>query len=176
MRGWAETIAVLRAATSMPIDAVLPFWLMSDEHALRHVVPELAQGADSITIMAYRTNTQAIVAAAEPLLAWAGRRSLRARVALEMGPLPDEAQRVYRRHPDGEVRIGRDADGRYEAVLDRGGRGGARFIFSHETPSPAAAVSFLGDRLRFLSTLEEVVPLLAAWPAFAGMALHGAIE
>ena len=176
MRGWAETITALRSQAPVALDVVLPFWLMSDEHALRHVMPALARGADSITIMAYRTKPQAIVAAAEPLLAWAGRAGRRARIALENGPLPDETHRVYQRRTGGELRIERDSEGRFFAVLDPGGREGARFGFSHEIAVPAANVSFLGDRARLDSVAALVEPLLAAWPAFAGIALHGVIE
>ncbi len=178
MRGWADTIRALRTATALDLEMVLPFWLRSDAHARSHVLPALQQAASGIAIMAYRTDRQQIVEAASPLLAWAGEAGLRTRVALENGPLEDEVTQTFFRAEKGKLTIETSADGRMHAtLLDRPAPSGkATFAFSHETVSPASAVSFLGQADRFLESAGRTQEALKAWPAFSGMALHGIIE
>lgn len=179
MHGWAETIAALRRATSLELEMVLPFWLASDEHAARHVLPALEASRSRIAIMAYRTGIHAIQCAAEPLLAWSSKAGLSARVALEAGPLPDETTQTFVSARNGALVLEQAPDGSVRAVLydfPIAGQKGRRFAFSHELIAPASAVSFLGDRRRFLATAEKMQSILRAWPSFAGLAFHGMIE
>ena len=52
-----------------------------------------------LTIMAYRTDTATIIAAAEPLLSWAAINNVGATVALEAGPLAREREKFSLRVP-----------------------------------------------------------------------------
>jgi hypothetical protein len=178
MVGWAETIAALASATALPLEMVLPFWLPSDDHARGYVLPMLAAKRTPITIMAYRTGLNAIQNAAEPLLAWSSANGVKARVALESGPLPDETTQTYIQAADGLLEITVGTDGRPRAALRTGLDGASkvrRFRFGHERVAPASNVSFLGDRERLLAMAAALEPLLVAWPSFAGLALHGMI-
>ncbi len=178
MRGWAATVEALRAAARTPLDMVLPFWLRDQPEAGAALLPALRRTADAVTVMAYRTDSAAVQAAAEPLLAWGTDARIPVRVALEMGPLEDEATRLYGRAEAGEVWLLPRAGGAAAVLLDRPrpNPGGPSYAFEREAPAPARRVSFLGDRARMLAVAEDAAEAFRAWPAFAGLAYHGLIE
>jgi hypothetical protein len=178
MRGWAATVEALRASASTPLDMVLPFWLRDQPDAGAAILPALRRSADVVTVMAYRTDAAAVLSAAEPLLAWGTEARIPVRVALEMGPLEDEATRLYGRAEAGEVWLLLRDGGAAAFLLDRPrpNPGGPSYALERETPAPARRVSFLGDRARMLVVAENAAETLRAWPAFAGLAFHGLIE
>lgn len=178
---WRDTLSALsRAAGNMPMDTVVPFWLLSSP-AGENVLAGLRTPMRSLTVMAYRTDIAAIQSAAEPLLAWGARHQMPVRVALEAGPLQDEAAQYFMINTDaaeselwtipigdGEVVVRFD-----EAVrLDRGQ--GYRWI--RDSTTAASHVSFLGDWPRLRATVDVLEGVFPAWQSYAGISLHGLLE
>jgi hypothetical protein len=138
----------------------------------------LAATVRSVTVMAYRTDPREIQAAAAAVLAWGDRVGREVLVALELGPLADEARTVFRPAARGRlwvVQVG----GRTALVLLREARAnplGAALEPQGAVPVDRSRTSFLGDRRR----LREILPSLArAWlrhESFAGTALHGLLD
>lgn len=177
---WAQTIQALRQHSKLKLDMVLPFWLPQSPMA-GIVLSALLQASDSVTIMAYRVDPEAIQQVAEPLLAWGAAQGIPVYVALEAGFLDDELTQFY-----GEAATGQaarlwllPATGETDAVLLPGAlflNKGKGYNFLREQASPAARVSFLGDHARMLHTARQLQPALRAWGSYAGMAYHGLLD
>ncbi|HEY8566904.1 MAG TPA: hypothetical protein VIL65_15510 [Beijerinckiaceae bacterium] len=179
LRGWAETIDALAAAAPAELDMVVPFWLAGDRDAAASVLPALARVAGRVTVMAYRTEAAAIQAAATGFLAWGERVGRPVVIALEAGPVDDEATRVFAPAARGTLHLVATRDGRRIAALldaEREGQPSAVLRLEREVPAPGAWVSFLGDEARLTATAASVAPGLAAWSSFAGFAWHGVID
>jgi hypothetical protein len=82
---WSNTYRDLRNAFGEKLDIVLPFWIAGTP-AGADFVRRAATFASGLTIMAYRTRNDRIIAAATPILDFGVERRRKVRVALEMGP------------------------------------------------------------------------------------------
>lgn len=174
---WAETLQQLSAALGERVEAVVPYWLLESRGAsgaLERVAPALSR----LTIMAYRTNSAAIVSAAAPLLAWTARHRLPATVALEAGTLAQEQRKVYIQAPEGDLHVIRFDDVAAVVMLERvrAGWTGRTYKFSHSVSGSTSRVSFNHDTAALLSAATEVAPDLAAWPSIERLAFHGLPE
>ena len=127
LRKWSSTYRELRRAFTRKLDIVLPFWV-SDKPPGADFVRASAASAKGLTVMAYRTKPDRIIAAAAPLLDLGVELDRPVRVALEMGP-------------------------------------------TDEGPG----VSFEGDLDALLRAMRKTLPTFAAWPNFAGFAIHGIV-
>jgi hypothetical protein len=173
-RAWAESLAQLAAAFGAPVDVAVPYWMMESPggaDALSALRPRLRR----VTIMAYRTAPDAIVAAAEPILAWAVTTGLPVDVGLESGPLPAERRDTFIAADVGELHV--IPLGQLAAVVlldgaDAAAQGRA-FRFSHSMRVDLRRVSFAGAAAPLAQVMAAVAPDLAAWPAMRGFALHG---
>jgi hypothetical protein len=180
LRGWAATLDGLSAAAPpLSLDLVLPFWLPLHGSA-GLVLPTIARVAERVTVMAYRTTSTEILAAAEPMLAWSSAVMRPLHVAVEAGPVGDETTRTYRRSPTGDLLLlplaGRGALAlllRESVTLRPADR---LYMQERESVVPGSQVSFLGDRERLDEALAQLSRSCEAWPSFSGTALHGLID
>ena len=171
---WAETLQQLSAALDKKIEVVVPYWILEaggGSDALAQASPAI----DRLIIMAYRTDPDAIVSAAAPLLSWSARHALPATVALETGPLAPERRKVYVKSSEGDLHVIRLDDVAAVVMLDHAlaSSTGRAYRLSHTAPSQAARVTFDGDTETALKVGAEISKDLAAWPSLERIAYHG---
>lgn len=178
LEGWSTTVRLLRQATDMELDLVLPFWLPGHELAAASLLPSIKTAANRITVMAYRTNPQDLQAAAELFLSWGSTEGVPVHVALEAGPIPEEKHHIYRPAPHGELLLVPQGDRALLLLLEQPNQDATQFsfAFSHTIAVPGSGVSFLGDTGRMIATADEASDIFRAWPSFAGVAFHGLVE
>lgn len=174
---YLDTLERLKRAAAGPVEAVLPFWWF-DMPEMAGSLGRLAAAADRFAVMAYRTGPDGIVAAAEGALAWAGAHDRPMTVALEAGPLPDDRVQSFRPAAEGELwRV--TLDGRRVLILlDRPRANPAGQVYRRQGDHrlPAGRLSFLGDDAALAAAIDRIRPVLSAWPAFAGIAVHGLLD
>jgi len=174
--GWqaayAATLAELRAAVGMTMEAAVPHWW---SHTAPGLADRVAGHVDGLTIMNYRTDARQIERAAEPWLAWAQSHGKSVRIALEAGPLPNEVRRTYHRASAGELWVV-PLGSAFAAIMiaaPAANRQGPSFRLVQETLVPAGTVTFRDDPARLFRMLPELERRFAPWPGFSGIALHG---
>jgi hypothetical protein len=174
-QAYLETIRTLRReGGELKLDVAVPYWWSAERGANGGFLDTLATAIDSMTVMNYRTEPDAVRRSAQPFLEWGVRNKRAVRIALEAGPIPDEEDRTYLPEPRGEV-----------LLLDAGGAGvlllcdapvttaGARsFRFARKSRAPGSSITFHGDRQKLDALVRDLERQWAAWPAFAGIALH----
>lgn len=174
---YLDTLERLKRAAASPVEAVLPFWWF-DMPEMAGSLDRLAAAADRFTVMAYRTEPDGIAAAAEGALAWAGAHDRPMTVALEAGPLPDDRVQSFRPAAEGELwRV--VVDGRRVLVLLDRPRvipAGEAYRRQGDHRLSAGRLSFLGDAAALAAVIDRIRPVLSAWPAFAGIAVHGLLD
>lgn len=174
-QAYLETIRALKEASSLPLEVVLPFWSAQATAGGRPLLDGLAECVDSVAVMDYRTDPALIGQFAVPFLDWGVKRSRPVRIALEAGPIADEARRHYRPAPAGELWLTRAGTQDVVVLLKHPARcpAGAAFAQTRVSTFQGATLSFHGRD----ETLRALLPALesgfAAWPSFAGLALHG---
>ncbi|MGU7778709.1 hypothetical protein [Burkholderia sp. PU8-34] len=180
VHAWGTTVAALGEAADVPLDAVLPFWLL-DVPGGDELLERIGQSARSLTIMAYRTDAEHVQRVAAPLLAWGAARNFPVSVALESGPMQDEWTQTYAPVPPGGAATLwlLPEDGRVVAMrLDHAATAerGVGYVEGHRERIDAATVSFLGDAQRLLTVSAGLQPVFRAWPNYAGIAFHGLLD
>ncbi|WP_342235553.1 hypothetical protein [Inquilinus sp. OTU3971] len=174
---YLDTLERLKRDAAGPVEAVLPFWWL-EMPEMAGSLDRLAAAADRFAVMAYRTRPDDIVAAAESALAWAGAHDRPMTVALEAGPLPDDRVQTFRPAAEGELwRVALDGR-RILVLLDRrrANPAGQAYRRQGDHRLPAGRLSFLGDAAALTAATDRVRPVLSAWPAFAGIAVHGLLD
>ncbi len=174
-RMWASALARLSAALGTRVDAVVPFWLLDSEGG-QAALEASAAALERITIMAYRTEPAAVLAAAAPLVEWASARRLPVAIALETGALDAERRDRFVPASEGELHLVGLGDLAGAILLDRpqpAAPGTTAFRRLFTTSADQSRVTFHGQPERLADTLREITPDLAAWPMTAGIALHG---
>lgn len=98
-----------------------------------------------------------------------------ARIALEVGPIPDESMRVFRASREGELWLVPREKEAFLLLLDAPAANpmGAAFAYSHATRWRASTITFRNDVAAMRKLLPELESVWRAWPSFAGIALHG---
>ena len=162
------------AAGAMPLEFVVPFWWW-DKTAL---LDGLAQVADGLAVMDYRTAPDEIVRFAVPFLDWAAVHNKRVHIALEAGSVGAERQRRYVRADAGEagdLLLAQAGETPVLVLLRQPAKAaaGSLYRFSSERILDGSATSFYGDKDRLRRLLPELERDLGAWAGFAGVALHG---
>ena len=172
---WEETYLGLardlrRAAGSLPLEFVVPFWWAEKETLL----DRLAEHANSLCVMDYRTDRAEIASFAAPFLDWGNRHRKRVRIALESGPVGIEVQRRYTKAGEGELWLATTESMPILLLLNRPfpNPAGPSYKLSGSRVFDGSATSFLGDSARLLSLLPALESDFAAWRSFAGIALH----
>lgn len=174
---YLNTLERLKRAAASPVEVVLPFWWF-DMPEMLGSLDRLAAAADRFAVMAYRTGPDDIVAAAESALAWAGTHDRPMTVALEAGPLPDDRVQTFRPAAAGELwRVAVDGR-RILVLLDRPRANPEAQVYRRQGDHrlPAGRLSFLGDTAALTVAIDRIQPVLSAWPAFAGIAVHGLLD
>ncbi|RQS61543.1 hypothetical protein DID96_32875 [Burkholderia sp. Bp8963] len=180
MHAWGTTVAALGDAAALPLDTVLPFWLL-DAPGGNEVLDRIGRAAQSLTVMAYRTDAAHVQRVAAPLLAWGATRNFPVSVALENGPMQDEWTQTYAPVPRGGAGTLWlvPEDGKMVAVrLDRATTlaRGIGYVEKSRERIDADKVSFLGDPDRLLTVSASLQPVFRAWPNYAGIAFHGLLD
>jgi hypothetical protein len=163
--------ALRRAAGSLPLEFVVPFW-WSGKDAL---LDGLAAAASGLTVMDYRTDPAQIRRFAQPFLDWGMRHGKRVRIALEAGPVAPERQRRYVRADTGELWLVTVERMPVLLLLREARRNpfGPAFRFDASVLLDGTATSFHGNPAAMLDILPALETHFSAWPSFGGMALHG---
>lgn len=170
---WADAVLALAEAWGGRVVVDVPWWMFEapgGEQALERVRHVL----DAAVVMAYRTDVARLVEASEPWLSWGTHRNLPIKIAIEAGPVADEVQRTYRRAAEGELHLFA-ADGRVtlQPRPMAPPAGAVAYRFMRESRAAASRVSFCGQDRRRQEVQDASIPILAAWPAFAGFRIHG---
>ncbi|MBQ5948026.1 hypothetical protein [Massilia sp. ST3] len=173
-RRYLELAARLRqAAGTMRLEFVVPFWWDSKTELLR----ELAQSADALSVMDYRTDPGQIYRFAVPFLDWAEAHGKQVRIALEAGPIGAETQRRYRRAAPGAAgdMLLVELDGLPVLVLLRQPAAHPKaqaFTLAGTRRIDGSATTFHGDKEALRRLLPKLEAVFGAWKGFGGMALH----
>lgn len=165
---WARTVQAIAAAWGGPVAVDVPWWMRRSPQG--HAALGKARASiREIIVMAYRTDPQLILDAAESWLAEAGPP---VRIAIETGPVAQEAERLYRRAPSGTLKLS-DAGAELLAAPEAAGPAAFTFALVRETRTDPARISFHGAPSRAAEAERALLPLLSGWPGFAGFRLHG---
>ncbi|MBB5711041.1 hypothetical protein [Sphingomonas xinjiangensis] len=164
---WAVAIKVLSDVWGSRVLVDVPWWMLQvpgGEAALERAQPVIS----TIVVMAYRTDPHAILAIAEP---WLSRRTP-VKIAVEVGPVAPEVQRIYRRATQGELVMIGDRAALFETSAPRPGAD-AVFHLVRETQSDPRRISFRGREEGLPTAERTVVPFLRSWPNYTGFRVHG---
>ncbi|MDP5277941.1 hypothetical protein Q9Q95_03315 [Sphingomonas sp. DG1-23] len=166
-RRWASAVEAIARSWGEPVDVDVPWWMLGAPGGVAALTSARAS-IDTIVVMAYRTEPQLILDAAEPWLAL----GMPVKIAVEAGEVATEVQRTYRRAPAGELVI---SDGR--AVLQPApvarARGAATFSLTRETRTRPDRVSFYGRDAERGAAERTILPFLKGWSNFRGFRVHG---
>lgn len=173
-RHYLALASALRSASgNLALEFVVPYWWSEKKEMLT----TLAELADGLAVMDYRTAPDEIVRFGMPFLDWAAQYGKRVYIALEAGPVAPELQRRYLRMAPGMPgRLALTEDGGQQVlVLLRAPAivpGAAMFRFDGERLFDGSATSFHADKERLRALLPGLERDFSAWPGFAGVALH----
>lgn len=168
------TIRALRQAAGMPLEVAVPFWwsgLATDDGPF---LEQLATVVDGISVMNYRTDPSQIREGARPFLAWGAEQQRFVRIALEAGPIPEQTRWHYR--PFEQGRLWQLEIGQMRALVllrrPRANPAGPSFALAYAVPVSGDRTTFRGNTDALDRLLPELETDWAAWPSFAGIALH----
>jgi len=157
----------LSAAWGGPVAVDVPWWMQKSSAGI-----SAAQAASSsiseFVVMAYRTDPQLILDAAEPWLC--GGKAVQ--VAIETGPVAIEATQTYRRATQGTLRLSDRAVELLPVAL-QAERGEAVYKLEAQTVTQPGRISFQGETDRAIEVERKLSPILQGWPNFRGFRLHG---
>lgn len=169
---YVETIAALRGVGGIALEVAVPFWFAGAATRSGWLMDAL--DVDGVTVMNYRTDPALLQQSAEPFLAWGAMRGTPVRIAVEYGPLPDQEMLMFERAESGRLWLdatpaGPDLSLHADAAANPGG---ASYRLVGRWPVPAARTTFQGRAESLWRTVAELERAFAAWPSFAGMAVH----
>jgi hypothetical protein len=166
-RGWAVAVRKLSAAWGGPVAVDVPWWMQKSSAGIL-----AAQAASSsiseFVVMAYRTDPQLILDAAEPWF----RGGKAVQVAIETGPVAIEATQSYRRATQGTLRLS-DRAVELLPTARQTERGEAVYKLEAQTVTQPGRISFHGETDRAIEVERKLSPILQGWPNFRGFRLHG---
>lgn len=170
---WGGAVVALAEASGTRLDLVIPFWL--PQQASGRALLDHARGhLGRVTVMAYRTTAENLMAAAEPGLNWGSVHGLPVTVALEAGVLADETDEIYAAAHTGTLAVFPGEPARIAMLASPGQVTGARmYRLARREEIPARRISFQGDETRMVRLAANLSSKLAAWPSFSGFAFHG---
>jgi len=175
LAAYVDTTTAIKAALNMPMELAVPFWWADRQYDGRPLLERIASVADSLAVMNYSTDLEAVRLRSLPFLDWSTRFSRAVRIALEAGPLANEERRHYHRAPAGELwqleLAGQTVLVLFSSPLPNAA--GPAFKQSLVTTAAASAITFAGDREKMFTALPELEKFWSAWPNFVGAALHG---
>jgi hypothetical protein len=166
-RGWAMAVRELSAAWGRPVAVDVPWWMQNSSAGISAAQAAISSISEFV-VMAYRTDPQLILDAAEPWL----RGGKAVQVAIETGPVATEATQTYRRATQGTLRLSDRAVELLPAVRQAEG-GEAVYKLEAQTVTQPGRISFHGETDRAVEVERKLSPILQGWPNFRGFRLHG---
>ncbi|AEG51012.1 hypothetical protein Sphch_3417 [Sphingobium chlorophenolicum L-1] len=167
-QGWAQTVQAVAGAWGGPVAVDVPWWMRRSSEGAA-AIDSARAAIREIIVMAYRTDPQLVLDAAE---SWLAQDGPPVRIAIETGPVAREATRLYRRAPSGTLRLS-DAGAELLAAPQAAGPSDAMFALVRESRTDSARISFHGAPARAVEAERMLAPLLSGWPGFAGFRVHG---
>lgn len=178
LAAYVLTIAALDAALDMPVEIAVPFWWSSLTLGDQPLLESLAPHVQSVNVMNYRTDPVQLQQFAEPFLSWGARQGIPVRIALEAGPIGDEARWHFRAvdHVNDKSTLWHlPLAGEQLLVLLEAPAApatGIGYQFVRQSRFEGSRLTFRGDRARMDRVMGELESVWRAWPSFAGLALH----
>ncbi|ATY32371.1 hypothetical protein CVN68_10575 [Sphingomonas psychrotolerans] len=166
-RSWALAVEAIARTWGGPVDVDVPWWMLGAPGGTAALTAARAS-IGTIVVMAYRTEPQLILEAAEPWLAM----GVPVKIAVEAGEVATEAQRTYRRARAGELIVGGDRAALHAAPIEATD-GTATFSLTSQASTRPDRVSFYGRDAKRSAAERTVLPFLTAWSNFQGFRIHG---
>lgn len=170
------TAVLNEVGQSLSVDVVMPVWWGSHPDWGRLLFDNLALPGQSVTVMNYRTDPERIKRGATPFFVWAEENQISVRMALEVGPLPDETRLYFSSAEDaGELRLVEVGNQQVLLLLDNiyEGLDGSSYRLQRRD-------TFSADNLTFANSLNQLNGIAkvleaewSAWGSFRGLAIHG---
>ncbi|WP_242128323.1 hypothetical protein [Sphingobium sp. Sx8-8] len=167
-RAWAETVRAIARTWEGAVSVDVPWWMRRSPEALA-AIDSIRPSIRDIVVMAYRTDPQLILDAAE---SWLGTSGPPIRVAIETGPVAMEASRNYRRADSGTLKLS-DSGAELLSSPEISAPDHAMFAQQQENRTDPVRISFHGFPERAAQVEQAITPLLGGWPGFAGFRVHG---
>lgn len=171
---WTAAIQSLSSAWGQPVSVVVPFWMLDSEPG-KAAIASARTSVSDLTVMAYRTQTDEVIALSEPWLAWGAVHNLPISVALENGPLGIEVHRTFVRAETGQLQLSTEGGMAAVSLLSepvRAGQDALAYAFHHETRVNPARISFMNNQDKLAVARAELARLLVAWLSFDGLMIH----
>lgn len=175
---YIATIEHLKDAADLPVEVAMPFWWWEARAGATRLIDRVARWIDSVAVMDYRTDPDAIERFARPWLEWGESRDRRIRIALEAGPLPNETRHHFHPARSGTlwmIEVG-DAHALVLLRVPQPNSPGAAFALVSRSMSDASRITFFGRLDRLRGVLPDLERRLAAYSSFAGVALHEVVR
>lgn len=173
---YAQLLGLLKELARMPLEIAVPFWFDQQMAGERKFLETIVPAVDSVVVMDYRTDLDEVRRLARPFLNWGGRYDREVHIALETVRLPDAALSMFRPAELGTLWLS-SWDGLPILFLLKSPRRdlgtGRLFAYSHGGRSLSSRTTFHGREDTLRSSLETLERDFAAWPSFAGLAVHG---
>lgn len=172
----AETVvAVAKAAPSLMLDMVIPFWLNPDLKEGGELLSAVQANLSSLTVMNYRTDMDQIEHLADTFLVWGNRFKKTVYIALEFQPMPDQELRVYQSSNQGELwRV--DFESFQVLILLKNPQSlnnEKGYRFSHLRQVSGSETSFFKNAEGLKELVIKIENRFSHSSSFAGVALHG---
>ena len=172
----AETVfAVHKAAPSLMLDMVIPFWLNPDLKEGSELLSAVEANLSSLTVMNYRTNMDQIQTFADKFLVWGDRFKKSVYIALEFLPMPDQELRVYQKSSEGELWQIDFESFKVLILLNKPQplAGEKAYRFSHLRQVSGSETSFFQNPEVLKELVKDIENRFSRSSSFAGVALHG---
>lgn len=98
---WAELYGEISASSKMRAEAVVPFWLLGQEHG-QSLLQKLAGFSRRVVVMNYRSDLVEAASWGTLWLEWGARHEHPVSLAVECGPISDTPVRTFRAAKDGD--------------------------------------------------------------------------
>jgi len=166
-RSWALAVEAIARIWGGPVDVDVPWWMLGAPGGAAALTSARAS-IGTIVVMAYRTEPQLILEAAEPWLAM----GVPVKIAVEAGEVATEVRRTYRRAPAGELFIRGDRASLHAASMV-GVKDATTFLLAGETRTQPDRISFYGRDAERGAAERTILPFLTAWANFRVFRIHG---
>lgn len=175
---YISTITAVHATLEqrLALDLVMPIWWGNHPQWGDNLFTALDLPGLSVTVMNYRTDFERLSREALPFLELGQQQGTPVHMALVAGNLTNEKRKHY--FPDataGELWHLEAGDFQLLLLLDEvhGALPGRPYRLAFESDFNADTLTFAGDIAALNAIAARLVPVWSAWPAFAGIAIHG---
>lgn len=173
---YARLLGLLKELAQMPLEIAVPFWFDQQQAGGRRFLEAIVPAVDSVVVMDYRTDLAEVRRFARPFLRWGDKYDREVHIALETVALPDSGLSMFRPASAGTLWLSSWEGLPILFLLEapqRGIESGRLFAYSHGGRSLSSRTTFHGREEELRGSLETLERDFAAWPSFAGLAVHG---